>query len=263
MAFAKVDFFSQSLKRVTTFYALIPNDSPDLKNNGPFKTLYLLHGYSGGNADWLLNSAISDLSNRYNLAVIMPSGENSFYLDSKGTGKAYGQFTGCELVDYTRRLFNLSKNREDTFTGGLSMGGFGALHTAIKYNRTFGKTFALSSALIINGIKNMKEGEGNGVADYDYYYSTFGDLTKLDESENNPEFLVKSHLKAGEPLPEIYMSCGTEDFLLEANREFKAFLEKSGVPFEYTEAPGVHDWYYWNAHLEPALKWLTGGKANG
>ena len=35
----------------------------------------------------------------------------------------------------------------------------------------------------------------NDIADYDYYTQIFGDLDKLDESENNPEYLVTERLK--------------------------------------------------------------------
>ena len=53
------------------------------------------------------------------------------------------------------------------------MGGFGAIHTALKYPERFGKMFGLSSALIVNGIKGMKPGEKNDIADYDYYAQIF------------------------------------------------------------------------------------------
>lgn len=41
----------------------------------------------------------------------------------------------------------------------------------------------------------MKPGSHNDIADYDYYTQIFGDLDKLDESENNPEYLVTERLK--------------------------------------------------------------------
>lgn len=100
MALFQIDYFSTSLSRITNFNVLIPNDIlPGMSVNNPHylrgaKTLILLHGYSGSNKDWLSSSAVSELSIKYNLAVIMPSGENSFYLDGKGTGKAFCQFIG-------------------------------------------------------------------------------------------------------------------------------------------------------------------------
>lgn len=264
MALAQMSFYSNSLCRAVSFMILLPNDvSVEAKNQNEHymracKSLYLLHGYNGSNLDWLTNSLINELSAKYNLAVILPSGENSFYLDAKGTGKAFGQYVGEELVHYTRNVFGLSAAREDTFIGGFSMGGFGALRNALKYPDTFGKVFALSSALIIHKIKNMKEGAQDGIADYDYYHSVFGDLTNLETSENNPEHLIRRLLKIGKPIPQIYMSCGAEDFLVEENRIFKSFLDAQGVPVTYIEGTGVHDWYYWNQYLEPSIKWLIG-----
>ena len=265
MALINVDFFSQSLSRMTSFKMLLPNDLPDVLKIGSerhyqreTKTLYLLHGYSCHNIDWLLNSAITLLSGKYNLAVVFPSGENSFYVDGKGTGKAYGQYIGDELVDYTRKVFGLSACAEDTFIGGLSMGGFGALRNALRYNHTFGKAFALSSALIIHNIENMQENMKDVIADYDYYHAVFGDLTKLDDSDANPEYLVKNILRGNDTIPELYMACGKNDFLIEENRAFKAFLDAQNVPVKYTESAGVHDWLFWNEYLEPSIQWLLG-----
>lgn len=263
MALIKADFFSQSLKRVVPINVLIPNDLPDelkIGNERYYerepKTLYLLHGYTVCCNEWLLNSMIYELSGKYNLAVVMPSGDNSFYIDGIGAGKLYGEYTGRELVSYTKKLFGLSAKREDTFIAGLSMGGFGALRNALKYNHTFSKVAALSSALIVNNIKNMKEGFADQIADYHYYKSVFRDLTTLDTSDSNPEYLLSELVKNSDEIPEIYMACGTEDFLINENREFKAFLDKHGISVNYVEGEGVHDWVYWNRHLEPAIRWM-------
>ena len=84
---------------------------------------------------------------------------------------------------------------------GLSMGGFGAIHTALAYPDLFGKLTALSSALIVHEVSEMKEGQGNPVANYEYYRECFGDPAKVLESENNPETLVKKIKKNGGTLP--------------------------------------------------------------
>ncbi|MFU7518025.1 hypothetical protein AB4668_19945, partial [Clostridium sp. HCS.1] len=94
---------------------------------------------------------------------------------------------------------------------------------------TLGKIFGLSSALIINYIKNKKEDFKNEVADYYYYASVFGDLSELEESDKNPEYLIKQLKREGKDIPPISMACGTEDFLLNQNREFNEFLVKEGI----------------------------------
>ena len=134
---------------------------------------------------------------------------------------------------------------EDTYIMGFSMGGFGAIHTGFAYPDKFGKVIALSSALIHNEVAKMKEGEGNPVANYDYYRMCFGDPAKLPESDNNPEYLLKKLKAAGTKIPEIFMACGTEDFLLERNREFHQFLNEQGIAHTYEEGPGIHDMRFW------------------
>ncbi|MDO5426053.1 MAG: alpha/beta hydrolase-fold protein [Eubacteriales bacterium] len=262
MASGTFDFFSGSLRRFVSFRFILPNDSPVFLTEGnpcyerPMKTLYLLHGYSGGNADWILNSQIWDLSSKYNLCVICPSGENSFYLDGPQTGRNYATYVGEELVAYTRKTFGLSGRREDTFIGGLSMGGFGAIHTGLQFHDTFSKIFALSSALIIHNVKTMQPGFDDGMANYEYYRMVFGEPEKVVESRNNPETLVKEILAEKGAMPEFYLAVGTEDFLYKENQIFREFLESQKVPHVYKEGPGAHDFGFWNQHLEPAIQWM-------
>ena len=154
-----------------------------------------MHGYNGGNLDWALYSNASEISSKYNLAVILPSGENSFYLDSEATGHKYATFVGQELIDYVRNTFHLSSRKEDTFVGGLSMGGFGAIHTALQFPDTFEKAFSLSGALIVHNVEKMAPGFKDMVANYDYYKSVFGDPAFVLESDNNPETQIKKLLK--------------------------------------------------------------------
>lgn len=262
MALFQVDFYSKSLARSTCFHMVLPNDVPEMMKkdntnyNRKMKVLFLLHGYSGSSKDWLMGSSVQELATKYNIAVIMPSGENSFYLDGKGTGKAYCKYVGHELVEYVNNTFNLSMDRDNTFIGGLSMGGFGAIHTGLYYPETFGKIVALSSALIIHKIKNKTEEFKDAVADYDYYTSVFGRLDQLENSVNNPEYLIKKLKEENKKIPDIYMACGTEDFLIEENRAFYQFLKNEAVDVEYIESPGAHNWDFWNYYLEPSIQWL-------
>ena len=113
-------------------------------------------------------------------------------------------------------------NADETYVMGFSMGGFGALHTAFAFPECFGKVAAMSSALIVHEIAHMKPGEGNDVANYDYYQGCFGDLETVETSESNPEVLVKRLKDGGQTIPEIFMSCGTEDFLLEHDTRVKS-----------------------------------------
>lgn len=262
MAFLQVTYYAVSLMRQTSFYMNLPNElSAEMKEGNehyerPMKTLYLLHGFSGNAADWVTGSLAQELSMKYNIAIVMPSGDNSFYLNAKGTGRAYETFIGQDLPTYVSKTFGLSAKKEDVFIGGLSMGGFGAIHTTLAYPEQFGKAFGLSTALVVNDIKNMEPGTKNEVADYEYYADVFGDLTKLDTSEKNPEYLVQKLKKEGKAVSPIFIACGTEDFMLQNNRDFRDFLLAQQVDVTYRESTGAHEWKFWNEYLEPAIKWL-------
>lgn len=262
MARAEFSYYSAALCRPVSFQIIIPNDSQEewIKDNPHFKremkTLVLLHGYTGINYDWILNSHILSLAGAYNVAVVCPSGENSFYLDGPETGRKYATFVGEELLNYVHKTFGLSAKKEDNFIGGLSMGGFGALHTALQFPENFGGAFGLSSALIQYEVAKMTPGFDNGMANYEYYRLMFGEPSELENSINNPEELVRRIKKAGTPMPKLYMACGTEDFLLEANRRFHNFLVEENVEVDYHESKGVHDFVFWNEYIEPAVKFM-------
>lgn len=93
------------------------------------------------------------------------------------------------------------------------------------------------------------------MADYAYYLETFGDPEKILTSSNNPEMLVKNLKDQGKEIPRLFMACGTEDFLLDQNRQFYQFLEREQVPVKYMEDSGVHDWSFWNKMIDPAIQW--------
>ena len=77
----------------------------------------------------------------------------------------------------------------------------------------------------------------------------------MEDSANNPETLVKRLLAAGKAVPRLFMACGTEDFLIENNRAFHDFLMETSVPVSYHEAPGVHNFEFWNQWIEPGIRW--------
>jgi len=248
MADISIRFYSNCLCRTVEFKMFIPNDkrAEDQRENkkSDMKLILLLHGYTGDGDIWVDREQAASL----NIAVAAPSGDNSFWLDAEATGRKYGSFIGVELIDYIRDTFGIAMTPDKTGVMGLSMGGFGALHTAFAYPDTFGTCAALSSALIHNEVAKMKEGEGNSVANYAYYRGCFGDPALLSESDNNPEVLVKKLEAQGRKLPKIFMACGTEDFLLEPNRAFHAFLEKEGVEHVYEESEGIHDMKFWSKY---------------
>ena len=261
MALIQVNFLSQSLMRTVPMQVILPVDKmtfPGMpkREEKPFKTLYLLHGVFGNYTDWVSGTNIQRWAEDKNLAVVMPSGDNKFYVDQEKGEDHYGEFIGKELVELTRKMFPLSRKREDTFIGGLSMGGYGALRNGLKYHDTFGCIAALSSALIIDDIDKRTDDTPIFLDSRSFAESIFGNLEETVKGDKNPKYLVKKLKEEGVDFPKIYMACGEKDSLLSANREMKKFLDENGVDAVLEEGPGSHEWAFWNRSIKRVLDWL-------
>lgn len=252
MALLKLSFSSKTLERTVDVNVVLPAENLEESKRLNFKTLYLLHGYTGNQDDWLTYTTIRTISEKYNLALVMPSGENSFYTDNEATGCNYGEYIGKELVDFTRKILPLSNKREDTFIGGLSMGGFGALRIGALYGNTFSKIISLSGAFIIKNLQTDKDFYKTSIANKSYFERLFGNIEQLDNSNNNPVFCVKN----SDNMPDVFMACGTEDYLINENRDMKNTLENCGVNIKYEESSGIHDWEFWEKNINIAIKWI-------
>ena len=259
MAIIKLNYLSKCLMRTVDVDVILPSDTLNMEtmqyeNYAPFPTLYLLHGIFGDQNDWLHGTRIQRWANEHHLCVIMPSGENMFYVDNPYNHNLYGQFIGQELVEMTRQMFPLSSKKEETFIAGLSMGGYGAIVNGLKYHDTFGYVAGLSSALMLEDWFNCNIPLIEVPNAKKYYESIFGDLSKLKGSEKDYFALVEN--QNIEDLPHMYMCVGTEDFLLQNNRDYRDFLLDKGVDLTYEEGPGGHEWDFWDRFILKILDWL-------
>lgn len=261
MAVGYIEHPSSSLGRYMGIRFILPENYGDPSVNPhyarPAKTLVFLHGHGNSNDEMLSGSNIKELAYFYNLNVFLPSGENSFYLNRPKSRANYADYVGTELPDYVQKIFHVSGNREDFFIGGISMGGFGAIHTGLAYPDRYSRIMALSSALIINQVSTLEPGMSDAGGDFDYYSSIFGDLKKLKGSDKDPEQLILDLKRTGHDIPGIFIACGTEDFLLEQNREFRDFLMKNDVDLHYEEGSGTHNFKYWQPVMQNGIAWLT------
>lgn len=261
MALIQVNLLSQSLMRTVPVNVILPVDKLTMpgmpqREEKPYKTLYLLHGIFGSYIDWVSGTRIQRFAEEHDLAVVMPSGDNSFYVDQPAGNHYYGEFVGRELVDLTRKIFPLSRKREDTFIGGLSMGGYGALRNGLKYSGTFGYITALSSACHLEAIASLADEGGFILESKSYAEACFGDLTKLLNSDKDPKHIARQIKAAGKPFPRIFMACGDQDNLLPANIEMADFLKAQGADVTFIVAPGAHEWDFWDKYIQEAIEWL-------
>lgn len=120
--------------------------------------------------------------------------------------------------------------------GGLSMGGYGALRLGLKYPDRFASIWAHSA-----GLRLLDEHFLERLDDPD------------DASVDVQAERLKARLDAGERGPAISFDCGTEDELLDRNRDLHRHLEAIGLEHHYAEYPGGHTWDYWDEHVQEAL----------
>lgn len=251
MALIQVNFHSEALQRTVPMNVILPVDRAGAVPENGYKTLYLLHGLYGSYTGWATNTRIQKWAEEKNLAVVMPSGDNSFYVDWEQPNNAYSRFIGEELVSITRKMFPLSSRREDTFIAGLSMGGYGAVHNGLKYSETFSHIAALSGALHIFEVP-----VGAPVPNLIGENWVFGDLTAARETNKNPRVALAELIAENRPLPKMYMACGLQDGLIVPNRILRDHFKETGVDLTYEETEGQHDWDFWDNQIRKVLNWL-------
>ena len=254
MALIQVNYLSKSLFRTVPLNVILPADKLDfaslsyaMKDGQKFKTLYLLHGLLGNYTDWVTGTRIQRWAEEKNLAVVMPSGDNAFYVNSRINNNDYGTFIGKELVEITRKMFPLSDKREDTYIAGLSMGGYGAVRNGIVYSETFSHIGGFSSA-VHHFEKDDKERF--------MVESLFGDMEKTLKTNASPTVAFEELLSEKRPVPKFYLSCGTEDGLYDANIRLRENLIKNGADVTWDEEKGGHDWDFWDSQIKKFIDWL-------
>ena len=262
MAVGRMEFHADSLMQHTNFAFVLPNDVEmeevrDLRHyERPPKNLLLLHGLTGTDTDWLYGGIAQQLAIQYNLNVFMPTTGNSFYLDRGYMGGNHCTFIGQEFPAYLRQTFGLELKREDTLIGGLSMGGYGAVHVALAFPETFSACVALSSAIHTDEMATQIRAGVEDVLPLKMAEEIFGDPEQIVSSDINPKAQYRRLKEAGQDIPLLYLACGTEDDLCSANRAFAEFLAEEGADHRYEEGPGRHDWFFWNEYMDRGVNYV-------
>jgi S-formylglutathione hydrolase FrmB len=238
MAFATINYFSQALRKASSFNIVFP-DAPETPR--PWCVFYLLHGLSDDHTIWMRRTSIERYVAGLPLVVVMPDGGRGWYSNAiEGYAFEDDLLGVIGLVD---RTFPVKAERSARAIGGLSMGGYGAVKIGLKHHQMFASVNSHSAALgFVHGI-----GEASEIS------PEFGRIFGP-EASGGPEdpFALVEQIDHG-LLPRMRIDCGTEDFLLDQNRAFHGHLEKLKIAHEYQEFPGGHDWAYWDAHVPEAV----------
>lgn len=219
-----------------------------------YPVLYLLHGGGGDENEWLnLGRAAQIMDNliaagKVNpMIVVMPNGhigmtaapgENSHgYADAKTSRfsartnpNAY-EATFMDVVNFIDKTYRTIPDRKHRAICGLSMGGG---HTAVisaNYPDKFGYVGLFSAA----------------VRSYPNDSPRTTEMTKDFDQKLEKMFSYK---------PFYWVAIGDEDFLYEANKEFRAKLDEKGYDYIYVESDCGHVWKNWRHYLSEFAQYL-------
>jgi enterochelin esterase-like enzyme len=150
--------------------------------------------------------------------------------DSYGAG-GNEDFLCVDLIQYVDSHYSTNPTRENRFIGGLSMGGFIALHNAFFHTDLFSRVGGHSACLYTHPAVN--DSVENSIVT-----ARHKDLTML----------------------KVYLDTGTGDHfnLTACLSELYGILQSKGVPSEYHPSLGGHDAHYWAGNMEKYLMFYAG-----
>ena len=239
---------SAALGRTMKYRVLLPDGYE--QSGERYRVLYLLHGLTGDYMDWSTRTDLARIAQKLPLVIVMPDGENAWYTNAADKGPRFEDYIADDLVKDVETKYRVIRSRYGRAIAGLSMGGYGALKIGLKRPGIFAAAGGFSSAL---GVTEPTFDDALP-AYKDQLYRIYGPAGSETRTANDIRLLTEKAVPARAPA--LYLDCGTEDGLLDSNRELAAALKKRGLAYEYHEVPGAHTWEYWNRRVEVFLPWL-------
>ncbi len=247
MALFETRFYSETLQLSLGLNIILPH--PPEAWSEPPAVLYLLHGLSDDHTAWCRRTSIERYAEHYPLAIVMPEVHKSFYCNM-AHGSNYWNFVADELPQLIKRWFNLSSDWKKTFVAGLSMGGYGAMKLALDRPGQYSAAASLSGALDIAAHIHDEWDEPH----LRTFEAIFDSLEKVPGSGN--DLIAKLQSLEKIPPTQFRLCVGTEDYLYPDSVTFRDAATQAGLHLSYEEAPGDHNWAFWDTHIQHLLDWL-------
>ena len=166
----------------------------------------------------------------------------------------YESYVVQELIPEIDTKFRTLADRSHRAIAGLSMGGYGSLKFGLKFPEKFVVIGSFSGALgaaswSVKTLGNSWKALTDSIA------SVYGEDDSQTRKDNDIYKIVREiSPEKVKTLPFLYIDCGTEDFLIQQNRDFAALLVEKKIPHEYRQLPGKHDWVYWDSQVQEFLR---------
>ena len=251
MISVKLNHFSNILSMYNDCRILLPDE---VKEDETLKVLWLCHGGSGDENEWLYYSTVATIPDSRHLAVVIVNANDSCFADM-AYGLNYRTYLGKELPELLIQMFpHLSDKREDNYICGLSNGGYGCMLIGLSFPSRFGAIGAFSA-----GDK----------ADSAYKPAEPGEITPrirmfgADEFHNSSysiRYLLQKVSAENKVKPRIYHACGSEDPWLDKNLLVRQTAEELNDPdfhYQYDQIEGLgHEWSFWEEELRRFLNYV-------
>jgi S-formylglutathione hydrolase FrmB len=293
---ASVRFESEALGVRKRFLRYLPpsyRTDPDRR----FPVVYVLHGYGGSEAEWIVQGLITTMADSLVAAgmteviLVLPDGDNSFWSDWAVTADSggcatdtlrkespatfcvgrsrYGSYVVHDLVEHVDRHFRTIAHQHGRAVLGVSMGGTGALTIGFTWPDRFVAVAALSApASPLRPDLDSGNLDAALVATLDDWERVRGRPLNAawrsrwgtDTSQwwrQDPARAAQRLVAAGGSSPRVLIEVGESDPYLNANRILHAELKGSGLVHAYLESPGAHEWSHWQKRGPVALRWLA------
>jgi enterochelin esterase-like enzyme len=230
-----------------------------------YPVLYLLHGRTGNEKDWihygLLESQIDQALNAKQLPpmiIVMPQAFDSYYLDSYDDALPYEKYFFEEFIPFIEQTYRVRASREFRAIAGLSMGGYGALHYAMRHPDMFIGCGAMSAAVYSDKAMSSMNQER-----YDNIYGPLYGMGEVGEARLSDTWKAYSSFYLLKKTPESelkkikwYIDCGDDDYLNIGNTLLHLQMLEQQIPHEFRVYDGAHNWTYWRMALIPCLRYI-------
>jgi putative tributyrin esterase len=235
-----VVFHSATLGREMQYRVMLP---ASVASQQKLRVVYLLHGGGGGFRDWSNYSDVARFT-KADLVLVMPQGDYSYYVNAvEPPANRYEDYIVQDLLSDVEAKFPVAQGRANRAIIGVSMGGFGAIKIALSNPGLFAFAGALSPAIDVPrrpfSFRRVQQSRA--------MRSIFGPWGSDARRRKDPFLIARTVAPAKAPY--LFVSCGADESLLPANREFAAVLAEQHLPYEFHVVPGGHEWTQWNKEL--------------
>jgi len=252
------DIASSILGRSLRVCVALPADY-QTETSKRYPVLYYLHGLFENETSWSERGgqqALDDLLNQNQVGkflVVLPDGGRTFYINSMDGHERYEDFFIQELVPAIDRKYRTIPNAAARGISGSSMGGYGALHLAMRHSDVFGAASAHSAALLPK-FPNPLPTEGRWGFYARVLQGPFGSPLNEGYWEANNPLTLAEHPENFRNL-KLYFDCGDQDRygFNEGAALLDQILTAHGFPHEYHLRPGGHGWTYLNQYMKYSL----------